>query len=131
MAEKVSKGISSTARSCGSKRSAAGAVKVVHISNPTKMVKTSASEFRAVVQSLTGRKRSTSSRIQREEMHLHCDNQYIPQPESPKMFVDELQCLNYMKLSESAIIDYNSTVSSCGNAVCMSLTCSARVKKLL
>jgi hypothetical protein len=115
MTEKVSKGISSPARSCNSKRSTAGEVRVFHISNPTTMVEASESEFRAVVQSLTGRKRSSPSSSHHEEINLFPDNHYSPQVKAPKLLEGELRCLNDTKSSESALIDDNTTVRVCCN----------------
>lgn len=80
------------------------------------MVETSVSEFRAVVQSLTGRKRSRSSASggQHEEMNLYSDNHHYSPPVSkvPKL-ADGLQTLNDGKTSESAVIDDNATASNC------------------
>lgn len=116
MAEKVSNGItSSTARSCNSKRSVAGAVRVTHISNPTTVVKASASEFRAVAQSLTGPKRSGPSSSEHGEINLCSDNEYSPRGKATKPLNDELQCLNDVKSSESAITDYKATAGVCCN----------------
>jgi hypothetical protein len=71
------------------------------------MVKTSASEFRAVVQSLTGRKRSCASANQLEEMNSYSGNQVkVPKLE------DGLQSLNDRKTSVPAFTDDNATVSN-------------------
>lgn len=115
MAEKVSKGISSAARPCNSTRSTAGEVRVVHISNPTIMVETTASEFRGVVQSLTGQKRSSPSGSEDEEINLYSDNQYGSQVKAPTLLEDELWGFNDMKSSESATIGDIATVNGCCN----------------
>lgn len=112
MTQKVTEGISSPERSCNSKRSTAKAVRVVHISNPT-MVKTSASEFLSVVQSLTGRKRSSPSPNKDEEMSFDRHDQYSLGIKIPKLHQDGSQCFNNMKcLGLPPIVD-NPTVSHC------------------
>ncbi|XP_057824034.2 uncharacterized protein LOC131036206 [Cryptomeria japonica] len=75
MAEKASKRFDSAER-----------VRVTHVGNPI-MVKTSQSEFRAVVQSLTGRKRppspsSQSSSSSSAELNWNCDGS--PQSKVPR-----------------------------------------------
>lgn len=113
MVQKVYEGISSKAEPCNSKRPTDKAVRVVQISNPT-MVKTSASEFRAVVQSLTGRKRSSAFGNQHEEINLYSGDQYSSQVEVPKI-KNGLQNLNDRKTSLSAVIHDNATGSNCYN----------------
>jgi hypothetical protein len=75
------------------------------------MIKTSASEFRAVVQSLTGRKRSSAFGIQYKETNSYTDNQYSPPLKVTKL-EDGLQNLNDTITSESALIDDNATVNN-------------------
>lgn len=111
MTQKVTEGISSPERSCNSKRSTAKAVRVVHISNPT-MVKASASEFLSVVQSLTGRKRSSPSNKD-EEMSFDRHDQYSLGIKIPKLHQDGSQCFNNMKCLGLAPIVDNPTVSRC------------------
>ena len=115
--EKVSNGISSPiARSCNSKRSAGGVVKVMNISNPTTLLKASASEFRVFVQPLTGQKGFSPSSSQHEQINLCSDNEYNPRGKALKLLNDELQCLNDVKPQESAIIAYKAAMGvSCND----------------
>ena len=119
MAEKASKRIRSGGRSCNSKRSTAGlGARVVHISNPTIMVEMSASEFRAIVQFFTGRKRSSTSSTEHQEINSYYDAHYCPQVKAPKLLLeDELDSLNDIKYLDSAMTDDNVTAvnDSCNN----------------
>lgn len=78
------------------------------------MVKTSASEFRAVVQSLTRRKMSSASGNQHEEINLYSGDQYSSQVKVPKIR-NGLQNLNDRKTSVSAVIHDNTTGNNCYN----------------
>ena len=115
MAEKASKRIRSGGRSCNSRRSTARlGVRLVHISNPTIMVETSASEFRVVVQFVTGRKRSSTSSTEHQEINSYSDAQYCPKVKAPKLLLeDELDS----KYWDSAMVDDNVTAvnDSCNN----------------
>ena len=75
---------------------------------------TSASEFRAIVQCFTGRKRSSTSSTEHQEINSYSDAQYCPQVKAPKLLLeDELDS----KYWDSAMVDDNVTAvnDSCNN----------------
>jgi hypothetical protein len=75
------------------------------------MVEASASEFRAVVQSLTGRKRSSASHDRDPNLYF---DQYSPQLKLPK-HENGLQCLKGMNSSEPELISGKAAVSESCN----------------
>ena len=79
---------------------------------------TSASEFRAIVQFFTGRKRSSTSNTEHQEINSYSNAQYYPQVKAPKLLLeDELDSLNDIKYWDSTMADDNVTVvnDSCNN----------------